>query len=211
MIPRVLHAWWGGPRMPDAGRSSLAAWQEIHPDWELKLWTPETTPRLRHQDLYDDPEKFSPKSNVWQWKSDLARYEILLDEGGVYIDCDLEPLRPIDELLTESAFIAKECDRFVNNAFIGCEPGNAFLADVVKGLRRSVLAQPRSRLNKQVGAHYLTALLQRHPDVRVLPREMVYPVHWSNWQDAYAADADWGDAFTVHTWWNKQRTEGVAV
>ena len=109
MIPRILHAWWGGPELPAEGRSHLAAWQEMHPEWELKLWTPETTPRLRHQDLYDNPAKYSPKSNIWQWRSDLARYEILLDEGGVYIDCDLRPLRPIDELITEKAFSGGEC------------------------------------------------------------------------------------------------------
>lgn len=209
MIPRILHAWWGGPELPAEGRAHLSAWQELHPEWELKLWTPETTPTLRHQDLYDNPARFSPKSNVWQWRSDLARYEILLEEGGVYIDCDLRPLRPIDELITEKAFIAKECDRFVNNAFLGCEPGNAFMRDVVGGLRRSVLRQPRSRVNKQIGAHYLTGLLRKHPDVKVLPSELVYPAHWSDWQAAYADDAEYGDAFTVHEWWNKQRTEGV--
>src|SRR5699024_12571509 len=46
VIPRILHAWWGGPELPAEGRAHLAAWQEMHPEWELKLWTDRKSTRL---------------------------------------------------------------------------------------------------------------------------------------------------------------------
>ena len=207
MIPRILHAWWGGPPMPDHLAAHLDRWRELHPDWEVRVWTPETTPRLRNQDLYDHPEKHSPKSNPWQWRSDLARYEILYDQGGVYVDCDLKPLRPIDPLVEGAeSVIAREDKRYINNAFMGSSPGSRFLADVLRGLRRSVLAQPRARVNRQIGAHYLTRIARRHPELRVLGSELIYPYHWS---ELHRGDEEFPEAYTVHRWQNKRDEQAV--
>ena len=208
MIPRILHAWWGGPPMPTHLAAHLDRWRDLHPGWQVRVWTPETTPELRNQDLYDHPEVYSPKSNVWQWRSDLARYEILHDIGGVYIDCDLEPLRPVGPLVEGAeSVIAREDQKFINNAFMGSAPKSRFLADILKGLRRSVSAQPRCRVNRQIGAHYLTRIARRHPELRVLGPELIYPYHWS---ELHRYDEEYPEAYTVHHWANKQAQEAVS-
>src|SRR5690554_8032765 len=53
MIPKILHAFWGGPPMPAHLRSYLRRWEDLHPDWELKVWSPGTLPELRNQDLFE--------------------------------------------------------------------------------------------------------------------------------------------------------------
>lgn len=210
MIPRVLHAWWGGPPMPSHLAAHLDTWQEMHPDWEVRVWTPESTPHLRNQDLFDHPEKFSPASNPWQWRSDLSRYEILYDIGGVYVDCDLEPLKRIDPLVEGvESVIAREDSRFINNAFMGSAPGSRFLASILGGLRASVESQPQSRVNRQIGAHYLTRVARRHPELRVLPARLIYPEHWSD-LDALNQEPP-EDAYTRHHWWNKQSQQKVVT
>jgi len=210
VIPRIFHAWWGGPEMPPHLAAYLDRWRELHPGWEVRLWTPETTPRLRNQDLYDNPKTYSPKSNPWQWRSDLARYEILYDIGGVYIDCDLEPLRPVDELVEGvESVIARECNRFINNAFMGSAPKGRFLADVLRGLRRSVRANPRCRVNRQIGAHYLTRVARRHSELRVLGPELIYPEHWSDLSGLDAPPPE--TAYTRHHWANKQAQQTAAA
>ena len=205
MIPRILHAFWGGPPMPAHLAAYLRRWQELHPYWEFRLWTPDNLPRLRNQDLFDAPEIYSPKSNPWQWRSDLARYELLYDMGGVYIDCDLEPLRPIDPLIEGcESVIAREDEKMINNAFMGSAPGSAFLADVLAGLRPSALSRPTERVNRTIGAHYLTRVARRHPELRVLPAKLIYPLHWSKLSRREAARRD-EQAYTVHHWWNKTK------
>lgn len=209
MIPKILHAWWGGPPMPAHLAAHLDSWREMHPEWEVRVWTPETTPDLgEHQDLFDRPETYSPVSNPWQWRSDLARYRILHDQGGVYVDCDLEPLRPIDPLVEGAeSVIAREDARFINNAFMGSSPGSRFLADVLRGLRRSVHSQPRARVNRQIGAHYLTRIARRHPELRVLGQELIYPEHWSDLGALEGPPPE--SAYTRHHWANKQAQEAV--
>ena len=203
VVPRKLHAFWGGPKMPAHLVRYLRKWKKLHPAWEFTLWTPDNIPVLRNQDMYDHPEKWSPMSNPWQWRSDLTRYEILHDQGGVYVDCDLEPLRPIDDLL-DAEFIAREDGRFVNNALMGVAPGSEWSADILDGLRESAW-NPRDRTNKQIGAYYLTRLVRRHLEVRILPSELVYPYHWS---ELDRRGGDYGDAYTVHHWQNKRTVEG---
>ena len=192
--------------MPGHLARYLDRWQQLHPGWEFTLWTPDNLPRLRNQDMFDRPEVFSPASNPWQWRSDLSRYEILHDLGGVYVDCDLEPLRPIDDL-TDSEFIAYEDDRFVNNAFMGVAPGSAWISNILNGLRESVLAQPFARVNRQIGAYYLTRLVRRHPEVTILPAELVYPYHWSELDQHDRPVAD--GTYTRHHWQNKRNIEAT--
>jgi mannosyltransferase OCH1-like enzyme len=200
-IPKIFHAFWGGPPMPPHLAAYLEEWKSLHPDWEFHLWTPDNLPTLRNQDLFDHPEKYSPVSNPWQWRSDLARYELLHDIGGLYIDADLEPLKRVDPLLGSHEAIAAREDRvFINNAFLGSAPGGRYMKAILHGLRASVLAQPRSRVNKQIGAHYITRVARRCPAVKILPSRLIYPVHWSELENM---GQDTPGAYTKHRWHNR--------
>lgn len=209
MIPRIIHAWWGGPEMPPHLAAHLDSWHAHHPGWDVWLWTPESTPHLRTQDLYDQPETYSSASNPWQYRANLVRYELLHDFGGVWVDADLEPLRPIDDLLDCEAFAAREDHRFINNAFMGSAPRSRWMGDILLGLRDSVLSQPRARSNKQVGAHYLTKVARRHPELRVLPSELVYPFHWSELDQRHRETVD--GAYTRHHWHHKTTQAQAAI
>ena len=187
--------------MPAHLAAYLAAWRGLHPDWEFRLWTPETLPRLRNQDLFDAPEVYSPASNPWQWRSDLARYEILHDIGGLYIDCDLEPLKPVDPLVEGcEAVAAREDGYYINNAFLGSAPGGRYITAILRNLRASVKAQPRLRVNKQIGAHFITRVARACPHVRILESGLIYPLHWSELDQR---DRPAPDAYTRHHWYNR--------
>lgn len=199
-IPRILHTFWGGEEMPEEYQRYWEQWYELHPDWEFRHWTPELIPELRHQELYDHPESWSRKSNPWQWRSDLVRYEILYDQGGLYVDMDLEPLRPVDELLRGAwAVLGREDQKYAANGFLASVPGSDFLADILSGLEERAREMWDHRVNRSIGPHYVTDVLRRHPEVRVLPSEYLYPYHWSELNregEDFAAQG----AYTVHHW-----------
>ena len=71
---------------------------------------------------------------------------------------------------------------------------------ILHGLRASVLAQPRSRVNKQIGAHYITRVARRCPAVKILPSRLIYPVHWSELENM---GQDTPGAYTKHRWHNR--------
>lgn len=193
MIPRVLHRIWLGDRpMPERFESFWQSWQALNPGWEFVTWT--EPPRLRNRAWYQ-------VSRTLAGKADIARYEIVLNEGGVYVDCDEEPLRPLDELVVDhDAFACKENDDppWIANAVIGATPGHPAVAAVVAalpaGMRRYGVGQPVH----STGPGLLTRTWATRDDVTLLPSSMFYPVHWSRMEDLggpYPAES-----FGVHHW-----------
>jgi mannosyltransferase OCH1-like enzyme len=179
-------------------------WAQHHPGWEHRLWTEANMPRLRNQRLYDAAERIAPR-NVGQLRADVARYEILLEHGGVYVDCDMECLRPLDPLLTPgmSCFAGWETPgRWVNNAVLGASPAHPFLGELVERLARNVVAHCDARPNVMSGPQYLTPIYRRHADtVTVFPKEHFYPYLWSELE---RIDETFPDSYAVHHWHNRR-------
>jgi mannosyltransferase OCH1-like enzyme len=205
VIPRTFHTFWDGPPIPEQFVEYRRLWAELHPRWLVLVWSDTSYQRevmsARTSRYYRDPARWSPRSNVWQWRADIARYEILEKFGGVWIDADLEPLRPIDPIVERcSAFAAREDQRNVNNAFMGCEIGHPFIVDVMAGLGDRIVRNRHLRVNRSIGAGYLTAVAQRHDDLLVLPSELVYPFSFT---ELHRRDESFPDAFTKHHWNNR--------
>lgn len=216
MIPKVLHQVWVGGPVPEHLAGYRQAWLDLHPDWEHHLWTEANLPPLVNQRLFDEADRYAPGSEG-QFRSDVARYELLAVHGGVYMDLDMEPIRPIDALLdTASCWACYEDPgaRWVNNAAMGCTPGHGFLARLVERLARNVeeRAGPGKRPNVLTGPQYVTAVWRAdwRKKVTVLPHRAFYPYLWSQVGTA-AERGPWGpDTWAVHHWQNT-RTNGRAA
>lgn len=203
MIPRVAHRIWLGSPIPDEAERFWAEWQRLHPGWAFETWTDDRLPYLRNARLYDKP---ATSGNVWQFRSDLVRYELLEQFGGVYVDCDVEPRRRLDELLGEDVrcFAGwEQQDVWIGNAIIGALPGHRFVRALVDGLSASVAALSHRRPNHSTGPRYLTRTHAMRPDeLTVFAQDLFYPYSWSQLD---RANNDFPEAFTVHHW-NNQRT-----
>ena len=195
--------------MPAAHVRWLARWQELHPGWDFRLWTADTLPGLGPlQTFFDDPEVWSPRSNRWQHRANLARYALLWREGGVWIDTDLEPLAPIDALVeqVEAFAVWERQDQWIGNAFMGAEPGHDAIARLLADLPASITSQPDRRSNRQSGAQFLTPRWRNRVDVTVFDQDVCYPYGWNN----LPAARDVVGAWVVHHWANARRRAEVA-
>ncbi len=89
-VPRCLHqVWVGGP--PPTACADWQAWAGVH-GWAYRLWD---MAALDQAGITADP--------IWQLMMaagdlpgavDVARYHILAQAGGLYLDCDWFPARP---------------------------------------------------------------------------------------------------------------------
>jgi hypothetical protein len=97
--PSVVHFIWLGPRpFPPESVENVRSWIAAHPAWTVKFWTdrdrdPPCEGMEKH--LVKDFQflklgKCFEESQNWGEKSDLLRYEILFQQGGVYADHDVE-------------------------------------------------------------------------------------------------------------------------
>jgi mannosyltransferase OCH1-like enzyme len=205
----VLHRIWVGPPIPDRLASIGVAWKVMLPGWEHRLWSDDDLGWLQNRDLYDAAEQLVPADAVGQFRADIARYEILARFGGVYVDCDLEPLRDITPLHVWGAWAGWEVqDRFVGNTILGGQPGNRFWQAAVDRLPASVKANRGKRPNRMSGPHYTTRLLNDIGGLHVYPQTFFYP-YAHNELDRH--DEDPGEAYTRHLWWHQRTLRGKPV
>jgi hypothetical protein len=110
MIPRVIHyCWFGGRPLPEAAEACLRSWRRYCPGYEIRGWD-ETTFDL-------SASRFSQEAaerREWAFTSDFARLAIVHEHGGIYLDTDVELVRPLDDLLSFEAFFGFQQDMTVN-------------------------------------------------------------------------------------------------
>jgi hypothetical protein len=161
VIPRKLHfVWLGSKPVPEEW---LVPWRALHPGWEVRLWREADLAKLpmlnrAHFDALMADE-------CWHGAADIARYEILLDKGGVYVDIDSKPLRTFDgaSFMDASFFAGYEPTQSmpgrVANGTIGAEQGHHVLRQLVELISEMTVVQPPW---DTIGGTALTSVLTLH-------------------------------------------------
>lgn len=208
MIPKLLHRIWLDDPMPSEFAEYGRAWDRLHPDWTLIDWRDSSTvPTLRNAELVADAKRWTPDWKRWQ--SDIIRLELLWLYGGVYIDTDVEPLRPIDELVEDRTCVvgwspnrAADGTPTLTNAVIAAAPHHPWINACVEQLANSARRFRGRHIAHAVGPWHLTRVWESGywPNVTVLPAGVLYP------QSIDARDrgeaADLSSAYAWHRWAN---------
>ncbi|MCC3360514.1 glycosyl transferase [Holdemanella porci] len=115
MIPKVIHyCWFGNNPLPFEVKKCINSWKKICPDYEIRRWD-ET-----NFDVYqNDFIKSAYGSKAWAFVSDYARLKIVYDEGGIYLDTDVELKKSLDELRKNEGFFAIQQEGHYCNTGLG--------------------------------------------------------------------------------------------
>ena len=124
MIPKVIHyCWFGGNELPELAMKCIDSWKKFCPDYEIKQWNE------KNYDL--DSSRYikeAYKNKKWAFVSDYARLDIIYNNGGIYLDTDVELIGKLDEFLDEKCFLAAEREEYVNTGLgFGAEKGNVVI------------------------------------------------------------------------------------
>ncbi|MDN3504662.1 MAG: glycosyltransferase [Rhabdochlamydiaceae bacterium] len=112
-IPKTVHFIWVGPKaFPKTSKKNVESWVNLHPGWTFKFWTDRVRPlpHPRMQQVIIQPshfqslEKHFEESNNYAEKSDILRYEILKQEGGLYVDHDVVCYQSFDKIFDKHQF-----------------------------------------------------------------------------------------------------------
>lgn len=104
MIPKVIHfCWFGDKKMPPLAKKCIKSWKKHCPDYEIKLWN--------EKNFNLDVNRYvreAYEAKKWAFITDYARLYIVYHYGGIYLDTDVELLKPLDSLLDHKAFFGIE-------------------------------------------------------------------------------------------------------
>ncbi len=118
MIPKIIHyCWFGGKAMPELALKCIESWKKYLPEYELRLWNEASlsqtlSPLKGGEDCWLDivPPyvKEAYEARKFAFVTDYVRLWALEREGGIYMDTDVEILRPLDDLMHLPAFTGYE-------------------------------------------------------------------------------------------------------
>ncbi len=114
LIPKKIHYMWlGRKELPDNLRRCIESWKKHCPDYEIIEWNEDNYDITKHpymKDAYD--------VGAYGFVPDYARLDILYNEGGIYLDTDVELKKSLDSLLYQEAFCGVEKWQVLN--YGGC-------------------------------------------------------------------------------------------
>lgn len=124
LIPKKLHYMWlGGKTIPDNLKNCLKSWKKYCPDYEIIEWNENNYDIAKHPYM-----KQAYDAKAYGFVPDYARLDILYNEGGFYLDTDVELKRNIDDLRYQEAFCGVEKWQVINFGGVsGAVKGNPII------------------------------------------------------------------------------------
>jgi hypothetical protein len=199
MIPaRFHHVWPGNDPFRAEFHRFRATFIHHHPDWTFFFWRTELGDRASAdvRALLEDP------NYTVVVKSDVARFEVLRLHGGVYVDTDVECLRPFGDVRHDGFCCGRESEGTLCPSVMGSVPGHPLVElavrEALERVRRAGPERANAHPNEVSGPAMLTELVQGRGDVRVYDEGAFYPIRW--WETNRLGD-ETPDAYAKH-WWN---------
>lgn len=126
-IPKKIHyCWLSGEEMPALYKACVQTWKKYLKDYEFVLWDMQKCPK-------NEFTKYHLERKNWAFVSDYIRSYAIYNEGGIYLDCDFEVIKPFDDLLVNKGFIGYQYeDGTMDNAICGGVKGNVFFKDCME-------------------------------------------------------------------------------
>lgn len=201
MIPKKIHyCWFGGNPLPKKAQSCVASWRRFCPEYEIIEWNEENF------DVRQNPyTAYTYDNKKFAFLSDFARLQIILREGGLYFDVDVELLRPVDELLVHPAFFGFETSEYIATGLgFGAEAGNHVVAAMLREYDGLLDGEHGTKGCPILNTSALTRLgLIPNGERQSVCSAVIYPVQFFNpYDDSTGRLNKTSDTFSIH-WYAK--------
>ncbi len=186
MIPKKIHyCWFGGNPLTEIAKKCISSWEKHCPDYEIIEWN-ESNYNIKKnkymEQAYDNKK--------WGFVPDYARLDIIYEHGGIYLDTDVEIIKPFDDLLELEAFAGVE----QNSEFValglgfGACPKNPIIKklrdyyDTISFIKYGVIDMtPAPRINnvvlKEIGYKFNSGINQCL-SLTIFPSEYFCPINY---------------------------------
>ena len=217
MIPKIIHQIWIGSQMPEELCELSKSWKRKMPEYEHWIWTEKEIELLEFKGKHVYEMAKNPGL-----KSDVARYAILEEFGGLYADTDFECIKSLEKCLNGSSFIAGHLPApssgnvEIANGLIACTKNNKIIKEVNDEISKikTINEHDNIEIMKATGPYMLTNILNSvilDETVGILPSNYFYA--WPNFLKELQGEPkiflrDY--SLCLHYWhcsWMKQRKE----
>jgi mannosyltransferase OCH1-like enzyme len=172
------------------------------PDYEFILW---------------DADKFDINSIRWVKESceakkyafaaDYIRFYALYNYGGIYLDCDVEVLKPFDNLLESESFMGFEYVSIPEAAIIGAQAGAIWIKKCLEYYKDKSFYDAKGKIKDIAVPIMIKAILRKHYNKKITDTNEIqhlggldlYPYQYFSPRDPYRNRVNINDnTYCVH-------------
>ena len=159
MIPKIIHyCWFGRGQMPELALKCIDSWHRYMPDYEYKLWNEESF------DINSVPYvKEAYEARKFAFVTDYVRLYALYTEGGIYMDTDVEVLKPYDDLLSLTGFTGYEGSKRMPpvTGTMASEPGGEWVKEQLASYDGDHFLNPDGSFNLTTNTVRISEIMKR--------------------------------------------------
>jgi mannosyltransferase OCH1-like enzyme len=222
-IPHIIHQIWlqGYSKIPSHLLSYMKHNKVMHPMWKHYFWDEPTILKLlRNNPIYLKTYHQFPYLHQ---KVDFARYIILYQYGGIYLDMDVKVIKPLDYFTTLGynlivskahmnileSFIISQKKYTLNNGIIFASPQEPTLLILIKHICRHPTYHSNNKFQaifNTTGPIIFTKIIMKNlnPKIKILDYEYLEPCYTDM---CYITDKTYAMHKHENTWSNKHQKE----
>ena len=158
-IPKVIHyCWFGGKPIPLQFKEYVESWRKFCPDYEIVEWNESNYDVKQNRYMYE-----AYQAKKWGFVPDYARLNIIYKYGGVYLDTDVELIKPIDRFLCDTGFCGMEGVGIVNlGGMFGAVTGHELIREWMEAYKSLSFINEDDTENLTPSPVYQTDLLTKN-------------------------------------------------
>lgn len=159
MIPKIIHyCWFGRNPKPVLAEKCIKSWKRFCPDYEIVEWNEDNF------DVSAAPRYVREAYEVGRWAfvTDYVRLKALTEQGGIYMDTDVEVVKPLDPFLDQEAFAGFENKAGVQTGLLACRKGFPLFQEFLRYYDGASFLRPDGTVDTTTNVEVLTALCVKH-------------------------------------------------
>jgi hypothetical protein len=214
LIPkRIFYAWFGGNPKPLDVQQNIQSWSTLNPDFEI---VEINESNFDVNSMVFTREAYSEKK--WAFVSDVARIYFVYTYGGIYLDTDVELIKPLGPFVKNRSFWAMENSNSINSGLgFGSEKGNKLIGTVLNYYGNHPFS--KQPIDKVMTVPIVTKVFRDHgfkfknkkqfldDGTAIYPTQIFAPLHF--WGGGSVGD----NTVAIHhysaSWRNGKATEGA--
>ncbi len=198
VIPKkAYYIWIGDNKKPEIFNRCYNSWLTYLKDYEII----EINENNFDIEYHRKKNKFFNEcfeKKLWAYCSDYIRTVVLYDNGGIYLDIDMELLKPIDDYLSYDFFIGYESSQYLGVGLYGASKNSIILKKLLEFYEEDIYNKALWTIPKILTNLIFENNFDKLDNILLLEKEYFYPFGLN---EKFSKSVITNKTVAIH-WWN---------